>query len=351
MINHIDKKLSAKTQEIHVPEASSRRMDYKRSVATEEVQEFPGWEYIDGLVEQVPGILKHQSDKWKAYLNTVRVRTNQHRIEHPRSKKPIRPPGRPPKEVYDTPEWILEHKAFIVTLLKLGGRICEIIGLPSEKNDKNYDKWYIEPITCESISDNDIDSDDIIVRGLGVSKRYIKQTSYMERKPNPRPPRSQVNLWTWDDEKQEFFRRRWRTQRKDIPRRPFRFPKEEPMNDIMLDWVEYVRVNRGPKEFLFARKYIYWYCFLRELDPMKNKYSSKIVLWNHIYPHLFRALRATQLGQEYGMDSAAIADWGEWETLDIVRKYVGTEAVTQEKMRIGVKKHKERWSKIRTGRK
>jgi hypothetical protein len=55
-------------------------------------------------------------------------------------------------------------------------------------------------------------------------------------------------------------------------------------------------------------RYPYWYLFLRKLDPMKKKYDG--IKWRWIYPHWFRAQRASQMGEEFGMRLDEIGNWG-----------------------------------------
>jgi len=121
--------------------------------------------------------------------------------------------------------------------------------------------------------------------------------------------------------------------------RSFQFLKAEPVVPILLEWLNHLLSTNANR--VLENDYDYWYWFLRQLDPMKGKYGAR-VRWRHIYPHWFRAQRASQLATDYGLELHEIGDWMKWEELDTARKYVGTLGTITDKM----KKAEPSWGKI-----
>jgi len=322
-----------------VVERRKRRLPtkgYKRAIATLEVNRFIGWGYIKDLLAQVPGILEEQEQQWRKQLEKVGAKEfDGFRIVKAKKYKKIF--GGQYKEIHADERTILEHKAFIVTLFKTGGRVSELIGLPSE------DGWDTEPLRVDQI-DFTTDKKWISVNLMRVNKRYKKTKREMIDKYTARPPPSQVLDWKPSKKRPGmFYKKGWETARKDVFR-SYKFPSKEPMNDILIDWCKTISAEYGAgasDEWLFAQPYHYWYTFLRKLDIMKQKYGPP-VLWTSIYHHWFRAQRASQLKQDYGLTIDEIGEWGKWESLEVVRAYVGTEQVTEDKML----KKAEEWEEI-----
>ena len=299
---------------------------YRRATATQEVNRFIGWEYIKDLLAQVPGILGEQEQLWRKQLEKVGAREfDGFRIVKAKKYKKIF--GGQYKEIHADERTILEHKAFIVILLKTGARISELIGLPSE------DGWDTEPLRAGQI-DFTTDKKWIFINLMRVNKRYKKTKREMVYKYTTQPPPSQVLYWKPSKKRPGvFYKKGWETTRKDVFR-SYKFPRKEHLNNILIDWCKTISaeyVSGVTDEWLFAQPYHYWYNFLRKLDIMQQKYGPP-VLWKHIYPHWFRAQRASQLKQDYSLPIEDIGKWGKWESLDVVRQYIGTEKTTEDKM-------------------
>jgi len=305
---------------------------YVRAIATDDVKRFIGWPYIQDLLDQVPGIIKEQERLWRAQLEDVREFDGFHLVKTKNYKKIF---GGQYREIHADFRTILEHKAFMVTLLKMGGRISEVIGLPSKVDGE----WLTEPLNVGNIEyKND---DYIFVDKMRVNKRYRKTKKEKVDKYIQHPPPSQVLDWKPSKKRPGmFYRKGWLTERKDVFR-SFKFPKKEHQNRILIDWCDTIKgeIDSGESDgTLFTQPYHYWYHFLRGLDIMKQKYGAP-VLWKHIYPHWFRAQRASQLKQDYDMKIEEIGAWGKWASLDVVRQYIGTEKTTEDKMQ----KKAEEW--------
>ncbi|MEM4454430.1 MAG: hypothetical protein QXT28_06960 [Thermofilaceae archaeon] len=289
--------------------AVSLRPNYRRAAATREVSLFVGWDYLLDLVEQVDGLLKRLSERYEEWRSRYE--------EAKSSASPFIHVGRPPRKVVYSVENVKMHKAAISVFFLTGGRAREILG-----TDRTPP---LKPTQFRL----DLDPDYIYIERMPVLKRYRKlDFEVLELDEMPYVPPAHRHLWHYDRKTGKFVRKVYRTIRLSETR-TFYFRRDEPLVPYLLDWLE-IALSRN-MDRLLEGDYGYWYWFLRQLDPMREKYGAR-VSWRWIYPHWFRAQRASQLAVDYGLDLHEIADWGSWKSLEVVREYVGTASSIKKKM-------------------
>jgi len=142
-------------------EPISLRPGYRRSVATEEVNLFVGWDYIFDLIGQVDPLIYALSKRREAWESAV---LSAEALGTPK------PRGRPPRRVEYTPENILMHKASIALFFLTGGRISEILGIFDEEKGE----WISPPLRPTNFR-LDLDPDFVFVEAMQVIKRYQKK--------------------------------------------------------------------------------------------------------------------------------------------------------------------------------
>lgn len=267
-----------------------KRPNYRRSVATREVNLFCGWEYLEKLVNQVENIIEKIKNGELKPLKRIKYDENS----------------------------VLMHKAAIAIFFLTGGRAREILGTK-----------YTKGLEVSNFR-LDLDPNFIFVSGMTVLKRY-KKVDYKivtaKEIPDDTPP-ALTRLWHYNEATRRYERKIFITERVR-EYRTFYFRKDEPICKYLIEWIEKCKEIGRVK--LLDGDYYYWYWFFRQLDPMRREYSA-IVEWRWIYPHWFRAQRASQLAIDYGMDLHEIGDWGKWQSLEVVRQYVGTSASIRQKM-------------------
>ncbi len=310
-------------------DAYSSRVGYTRSVATREVKLFVGWDYMQDLVAQVDPLLKDLEKKyfsWKKKYDEIVSKE-----KNIPGKKFIHL-GRPPRKIVFDEESSIMHKGAIAAFFCTGARAGEILGIPDKAGG-----FVSAPFNPQSIR-LDLNPDYVFIEGVKVIKRYRKiSKKTVFRSDLPREAPSQLMHWEVDEERNQYKRTFWATVRVD-DERTFQFRRDEPLVEHLLALAER---RKGQASLLEPSSYGYWYWFFRHLDPMKSKYPS--VRWKWIYPHWFRAERASQLRVDYGLDLHEIADWGKWRSIDVVRQYAGMPGSIEKKMHeanIGWKKEK-----------
>ena len=154
----------------------------------------------------------------------------------------------------------LRDKALISTLFETGGRVSEVLKLKAE-NFEVKDKF-------------------IIVKGMPVLKRYRKTGEYVN----------------------EDGKTKWITK-KTMGYRTFPIPLKEPLVPYMIEWLDYVKNGQ-----LFRISRVQVYRILRKID-------------SDIYPHWFRAQRASQLALEYGFDVHDLVEFFDWRDLKTAIHY------------------------------
>jgi site-specific recombinase XerD len=151
-------------------------------------------------------------------------------------------------------------KALISALFETGGRVSEVLEL-------RKDNFVVqEPF--------------LIVKAMPVLKRYKKIGEYRDK----------------------TGRIKWRTERK-MAYRTFPIHMEEPLCRLLLGYLS--KIPDG-KLFHIGRTQVYR--IVRKLDE-------------NIFPHWFRAQRASQLALEYGFDVHDLIDFFNWKSLQTATHY------------------------------
>jgi hypothetical protein len=294
------------------PVIESKRPDYVRSAATEEVSLFCGWNYLLDLVKQVDGILASDYEKYMHWSA--------------RRGKKGRPLGVTLRKSRDSlaEEDIVMHKAAIAIFFLTGARSHEILGI--------YDggKAISPPLTTAAFR---LDFPDrIYVDRIAVLKKFKKiEFSWLKSQDPPVISPSREGLWHYDEDKGMFVRKVWATRRENRFR-TFFFPKDEPLVPFLARWLE-IHDDYMREPNVLPYDYAYWYGFFRLLDPMaeKGKYRD-IVRWKHIYPHWFRAQRASQLAVEYGFSLHRLIEWFDWKSMGTAAKYAALGSPPDDRM-------------------
>jgi site-specific recombinase XerD len=151
-------------------------------------------------------------------------------------------------------------RALISALFETGGRVSEVLQL--KKDNFVVQEPYV------------------VVKAMPVLKRYSKVGEFVDRKG----------------------RKRWRTSEKKSYR-TFPIHMKEP---LCLSLLEYIEERRTEKLFDIGRFQVYR--VVRSLD-------------NDIFPHWFRAQRASQLALEYGFDMHDLIDFFNWKSLQTATHY------------------------------
>lgn len=151
-------------------------------------------------------------------------------------------------------------KALVSALFETGGRVSEVLQL-------RKDNFVVqEPY--------------VIVKAMPVLKRYKKVGERVDKNG----------------------RKRWVTERKNAYR-TFPIHMKEPLCPTLIDHVENSNPNR-----LFNLSRIHAYRIVRKLD-------------DEIFPHWFRAQRASQLALEYGFSVHDLIDFFSWKSLQTATHY------------------------------
>ncbi|MEM4534970.1 MAG: hypothetical protein QW764_02880 [Desulfurococcaceae archaeon] len=272
----------------------SKRTNYVRAAATRDVKLFCGWDYLLDLVNQTDRILE-------------RIIAG--------DLKPVTPPA---YNEFSSPM----HKACFATFFLTGARAREILG-DDERNPPS------PPLLVTNFR-LDLDPSVVFVVDMPLLKRWKKvdwEIVTSPEVPDDVPP-AHRKLWHYDKERKVYVKKKFVTE--IVPEtRTFFFRRDEPLVPYLLEWLEICKKLGRSK--LFDGNYYYWYWFFRQFDCMREKYGTRVT-WRHIYPHWFRAQRASQLAVDYGLDLHEIADWGSWKSLEVVREYVGTAGSIRKKM-------------------
>ncbi len=152
------------------------------------------------------------------------------------------------------------NRALISALFETGGRVSEVLKLKK---------------------DNFIVQDPyIIVKAMPVMKRYKKIEEYIDKEG----------------------KKRWMTENKKATR-TFPIHLKEPLCPFLLNYIE-----KNETKMLFNISRIQAYRIIRGLDA-------------EIFPHWFRAQRASQLALEYGFDIHDLIDFFNWKNVQTAAHY------------------------------
>jgi integrase len=155
----------------------------------------------------------------------------------------------------------IRDKALISALFETGGRVSEVLSL--EKKHFALD-----------------DPDYIVVKAMPIFKRYKKIGEYTD----------------------EQGRRRWKTT-KTKGYRTFPIPRREPLVPYLLDYLDLCKSDR-----LFNISRVHAWRIITKINP-------------DVFPHWFRAQRASQLAVEYGFDVHDLVDFFDWKSLPMALHY------------------------------
>jgi len=177
------------------------------------------------------------------------------------------------------------ERAFICASFATGGRITEVLAL----RKSNF----------EVLKDQGI----VLIKGMALKKRYRK-----------------VEAITKEDGSKG-----WLTEPVLKSRAAFPIVMAEPTTGIVLDWLG------GIQDLLFESPYRdgplsrFWgYNVLRELDrgiDPRLREELGLTKGMHLWPHMLRSLRASQLNEDYSLGLEELLSFYSWESLVTARRY------------------------------
>jgi integrase len=230
-----------------------------------------------------------------------------------------------------------EFRALTATAFETGARIGEVIGkgwANSENNDISERK--IEGLMSDNFT---VTADEIVVK-FQIEKRYKTKEKVTKYKA------TDDSEMRWDSEEKAEKSDHpyepysgWKTEQEyDV--RKIAIPINEPLNDIMLDWVDRVDgrlFNR--REEKFNSYYNRFYRALKEVHRravMDQGYSDSAPP-GEFPPHRLRAEKATMMATRYKLRDNQIDEWFAWESGQS-SVYTTLQAVTFEEMSEAAKK-------------
>ena len=154
----------------------------------------------------------------------------------------------------------------------------------------------------------------IMVENMPLLKRYKKLSDFLDEKGD----------------------RHYKTERIDATR-DFSFRVDEPLVKPMAEWIIHALDNRY--EWLFPSPYTDKPLTRKWAYQLTDKIGNRLGI--ELYPHWFRAMRASQLASEYDFREASLLEWFEWEKWETAKKYAKLGPLGLAK-RMGVKFRKDR---------
>ena len=245
--------------------------EYPKRRTVEQIIEFAGWKTLQQIVRSCE--LQHY-DGWRLGKNGIEF-------------------------------VIMRDKALIVTLFLTGGRVNEVLELKPSNFDLDSNEEYI------------------IVRGMPLEKVYVYETL---REPVFVTPDEYANIVDKKHFKMEnidgedVYVKRWHTK-KNIPhsvRKDFPIFKFDPFIGLFTAWIE----QQDNEEYLFGSTDI-----RREGKPITSTRAYQIIMnvgricGVDIFPHWFRAQRASQLFKEMNLGWEELKLWFSWRTDAMAEKY------------------------------
>lgn len=181
----------------------------------------------------------------------------------------------------------LPYQGFVAALFLTGGRVSEVLELTKRHFNLS------------------LHSDLIVVEHMPILKRY----EVVDKVPDP-------------SKKRGF---RWVTERKS-DYRFFPIRKSEPLVSYLMKWIDL-----APSDKLFEFDRFKALIMLRHAGKILNKpipftkhttENRPLMSWE-VFPHLFRAERASQLASEYSFDIYSLRQFFGWKPrkLDMAEKY------------------------------
>jgi integrase len=194
-------------------------------------------------------------------------------------------------------------RALFATAFLTGGRISEVLAL----RPHNFT----------------VDADEVLIKGMSLLKRYKKLEAFQEW-IDVLPDNRLKALFKWDAEQERYWRTRYATMKLEEERDPFSIPRNEPLCDLMVDWVQshYDYTYLFPGYRRKALSYIRVYQLFREVtlgyEDVKDNTEPQRV---HLYPHWLRAQRASCLISFYNLRMEAMMQFLGWEEIETARNY------------------------------
>lgn len=180
---------------------------------------------------------------------------------------------------------IRRNQALYATAFLTGGRIGEVLLLRTD----NFD----------------IGEEEVVVKRMRLFKRYEKVGEWLEwvkEKPQTRLAR----LFKLNEGRGQYYRKRYETEKKEEYRSDFSFPADEPLAQVLVNWVEHLN------DYLFSGYRQKQLSYIR---------AYQILTSINIYPHWLRAQRASCLISFYGMKMEEMMEWMGWQELTTARMY------------------------------
>ncbi len=195
-----------------------------------------------------------------------------------------------------------KYRALFATIFSTGGRINEVLAL-----------------TKESFS---LQDDYIVVRDMPLEKKYVKRGEYLEKwVGNDDPPATKVGLlYKWDNVRNGWYRRRYKTLKTNAVRKPFAIPINEPTAQIM--W-KYIQAHPGGVLFPLHRVTVY-----DKFKPLG------------IWLHWIRGQRASCLRTFYKFEPEDVRDWFSWSSINTALHYAKA-GIEEQKIGFGKKEYPE----------
>jgi len=183
-------------------------------------------------------------------------------------------------------EYLRERdKALVSALFECGGRALETLHLRK--------------------SNFQIQQDKILAVDVPVLKRYKKVRSWVERvKELPKGSRGKL-FKNYDEKRRCWWRTRWETEPVFAKRKPFPIWLREPLASILVNWIKqsedylFTPGKRSKKPHL---EYSRVYKILKQVQKNFNSLVNEEAIQMEkvkLFPHIFRAWRASQLRKEY----------------------------------------------------
>ena len=119
--------------------------------------------------------------------------------------------------------------------------------------------------------------------------------------------------------------------------RSFSFRSDEPLVKPMSEWLIYALSHH--LEWLFPSPYTDKQLTRKWAYQLIDKIGNRLDM--EIYPHWFRAMRASQLASEYDFREASLLEWFQWEKWETAKKYAKLGPLGLAK-KMGVKFRKDR---------
>jgi integrase len=154
----------------------------------------------------------------------------------------------------------------------------------------------------------------IMVENMPLLKRYKKLSDFLDDKGEKHYKTERINAT-----------------------RDFSFRVDEPLVKPLVEWLIHAIDNHY--EWLFPSPYTD--------KPLTRKWAYQLIakigdrLNIELYPHWFRAMRASQLASEYDFREASLLEWFMWEKWETAKKYTKLGALGLAR-KMGVKFRKDR---------